>query len=71
VTDDLAAPMPPLARDLLIVKSCDRLLACPGTMTEIIRSGTWATVRMARKAGRPITIVLPAGRREEKNDEPS
>ncbi len=57
----LAAPMPPLARDLLIVKSCDRLLACPGTMTEIIRSGTWATTRYARKARKRITIVLPDG----------
>lgn len=24
-------------------------------------SGTWATIRMARKAGKPLAIVLPSG----------
>lgn len=57
----------PLARDHIIAKNCDRLLATPRTMTEIIRSGTWATIRYARKARKPITIVLPNGTiREER-----
>jgi predicted Rossmann-fold nucleotide-binding protein len=57
----LKHPMAPLARDKVIARRCDHLLACPGTMEEIVRSGTWATVRYARAAGKPITIVLPDG----------
>jgi predicted Rossmann fold nucleotide-binding protein DprA/Smf involved in DNA uptake len=52
---------PYLARDLKIALRCNRLIACPGTATEQLRSGTWATVRYARKAGKPITLVLPDG----------
>lgn len=51
----------PLKRNRLIVKYSDHLIAYPGTMTEIARSGTWATIRYARKTGKPITIVWPNG----------
>lgn len=61
--------MSPLHRNRLIVARCDHLLACPGTMTETLRSGTWATMRYARAAGKPITLVLPDGTvKEEKGD---
>lgn len=52
---------PPLVRDKLIARRCDRLLGCPAQVEEIIRSGTWATVRYARAAHKPITLILPDG----------
>lgn len=59
---DVVYPVKPfLERNHDIVNACDHLLACPGETTEQKRSGTWATVRYARKAGKPITIVWPNG----------
>lgn len=57
----------PLARNREIVARCDHLLACPAEPDEQIRSGTWATVRYARAAVKPITLLLPDGTvREER-----
>jgi hypothetical protein len=44
-----------------IVDACDVLFACPGTMEEQLRSGTWATIRYARKQGKKLIIVYPDG----------
>lgn len=52
-------PLPYLKRNHDIVDTCDFLLALPGTEQEIVRSGTWATIRYARKVGRPHEIVTP------------
>lgn len=55
-------------RNADIVAACDVLVAAPdGLERERRYSGTWATVRLARKAGKPIRVVLPDGRviREE------
>lgn len=54
-------PLPPLVRNKCIVTDTDVLLAAPATVHEIVRSGTWATVREARRRGRPIVIVAPDG----------
>jgi hypothetical protein len=55
-------PDKPLARNLIIVQRCDHLLATPASRKEMMRgSGTWATIRYARKAGKPHTIVWPDG----------
>jgi hypothetical protein len=51
----------PLERNRLIAARCDHLLACPAEPTEQLRSGTWTTVRYARAAGKPITILNPDG----------
>lgn len=57
----------PLARNRIIATRCDHLLAFPDSARERMRSGTWATVRYARAAGKPVTLVLPDGQvREEK-----
>lgn len=58
---DVWGPSEPLARDRIIARRCTRLLACPGQAAEIVRSGTWATVRYARLAHKPITIIFPNG----------
>ena len=53
-------PKPYLVRNRDIVDGSDELIACPeGPEKE--RSGTWSTVRYARKSGKPITIVWPSG----------
>lgn len=45
-----AKPMKPLERDQEIVKlGCDVLLAAPLQMNEALRSGTWSTIRYAKK----------------------
>jgi hypothetical protein len=46
-----------LNRDWDIVRVTDCLIAAPLTESETPRSGTWATVRMAREADRPIAIL--------------
>lgn len=55
-------PTPPLARNKDIVNAGAWVLACPGEMHEERRSGTWAAVRYARKAGKPIVFVWPNGK---------
>jgi hypothetical protein len=54
-------PAPPLDRNKHIVDSTEMLIACPKASEEL-RSGTWSTVRYARKCGRPIKVVWPDGR---------
>lgn len=46
-----------LARDSAMVRECDVLLAFPGSKTEVLRSGTWATIRRARKARKRILFT--------------
>lgn len=60
-------PKPPLDRNTTIVDASDVMLACPGEFDEVLRSGTWATIRRARKAGRPLYIVFPDGSIKEEN----
>jgi hypothetical protein len=43
-------------------------VACPRTDQEQRRSGTWATVRYARKVGKPVLIIGRDGKiKLEKN----
>lgn len=57
---------PPLDRNRDIVNASDVLLACPDG-PERVRSGTWSTVRFARKLNRHIVIVWPNGTVTEEN----
>lgn len=50
----------PLARNRKIVAECDILIAAPRHDKEELRSGTWATVRYARQAKKPV-IMLSRG----------
>ena len=53
-----------------IVDACDLLIACP-KMKEVTRSGTWATVRYARKMGKPIAILWRDGKYTYENQSSS
>lgn len=48
-------------RNHAIVDQTDVLWAAPHTMNEVVRSGTWATVRYARRVDKPIVIFWPDG----------
>jgi hypothetical protein len=52
---------PPLVRNYNIVKECDHLIATPKGFKMVMRSGTWATVRLARGSWKPYTIIYPDG----------
>lgn len=53
--------LPPLDRNHNIVDATELLIAAPKEEKEQQRSGTWATVRYARKKGKPVRVVLPDG----------
>lgn len=52
---------PYLERNRDIVDTRRYLVAVSSTMKEEWRSGTWSTVRYARKQNKPIFIILPDG----------
>jgi len=60
-SDDIRKPLAYLTRNHNIVKETERLMAAPGEVIEQLHSGTWATIRYARKLKRPICIVRPSG----------
>jgi hypothetical protein len=53
-----------LDRNHAIVDAVHALIAAPKGSKEERRSGTWATVRYARKDRKPIDLVTPDGRVE-------
>lgn len=55
--DGIKEAFPPLDRNRHIVASCDVLIAAPETDREQQRSGTWATVRYARAARKPVVML--------------
>lgn len=50
-----------LERNHDIARLCNLLIAAPRENSEIPRSGTWATVRSARKHKKPVAIVYRSG----------
>ncbi len=63
VYDEERRPRPYLERNLAIAyEGVDGLIAAPKNFIELPRgSGTWATIRYARKLKRTIWIVMPDG----------
>lgn len=53
-----------LERDRHIVAESHFMIAAPGTMHEVLRSGTWATVRYARRLLKSGKILFPDGTTE-------
>src|SRR5574342_318495 len=62
--DIVYRPNPPLKRNRHIVNMSDELIAAPYQYLEVMRSGTWATIRYAKQKGIKIHIVYPDGKVE-------
>lgn len=58
---------PPLERNRDIVDESDFLIATPRESQEVLRSGTWATIRYARRQKKHAYIVYPSGTLTEEN----
>lgn len=67
LADAIHDPMPPLERNRDIVNASDLLIACPQGKEEELRSGTWATIRYARRMGKQIIIIHPDGTTKEES----
>lgn len=52
---------PYLERNHDIVDAVDFMFATPGEINEQLRSGTWATIRYARKKQKKLMIIGPDG----------
>jgi len=48
-------------RNIAMVEGAEMVCAFPSTGEEIVRSGTWMTVRLARRAGVPLLVVPLSG----------
>jgi hypothetical protein len=62
ITATVMKATPALLRNHTIVDGCDVLIAAPDGPHERLRSGTWATVRYARRRKAPIVFCWPDGR---------
>lgn len=56
----LHPPAEPLGRNRLMVDGAILLVACPAG-AEVMRSGTWSTVRYARRLGKVVWLCQPDG----------
>lgn len=73
VTNNVYFCWPPagyLQRNQSIVRNSNLLYACPSTYEEELRSGTWSTIRYARKQEKTVVVVFPDGTfsREERGN---
>jgi hypothetical protein len=59
--DDYRVVLENLARNRLIVDETSMMIAAPKEDKEVLRSGTWATIRYARKVDKPLYVVQPSG----------
>lgn len=55
------APLPPLVRNHVMVDAATHVIATPKGYNEELRSGTWATIRYARKMKRQLFVIYPDG----------
>lgn len=59
--DHVFPEKPYLVRNEDIVRSVSYVIGAPGESMEVLRSGTWSTIRKARKLKRNLFIVYPSG----------
>lgn len=64
IGDEIHIELPYLVRNRNIVDQTELLIAMPSTTYERLRSGTWSTVRYARKQNRIIIKIFPDGQVE-------
>jgi hypothetical protein len=57
-----------LERNHDIVDQSQIILAAPNEDEEILRSGTWSTIRYTRKQKKPLIIIYPSGNFEIENN---
>lgn len=50
-----------LERNLAIISDTDQLIACPREYENQVRSGTWYTIRQAKKRNKTVRVILPNG----------
>ena len=62
-------PIAPLDRNRIMVQRAHLVIGTPGTDSEILRSGTWMSIRYAKKMVRPLVIFYPGGAIEAFNME--
>ncbi len=67
--DVLLKPKEYLARNKDIVDNSEILIATSATDKEKLRSGTWSTVRYARKKNKLIYIIFPNGKIKVEGEE--
>lgn len=54
---NIYSPREYIERDHDIVDATEKIIAAPQKKAEVLRSGTWATMRYARKTGKPVYIA--------------
>lgn len=59
--NSVAKPEDPLERNKKIVEESDLVIACPKELKSTLRSGTWSTIRHAKKTEIPVWIIYPDG----------
>jgi hypothetical protein len=64
--DEVRSPRSYLVRNHDIVNDAQVLVATPGQQSEVMRSGTWATIRYARKLGVRTVVIYPSGNMEDR-----
>ncbi len=58
ITSHVVLPAKPyIARNHDIVNQTERMIASPKENDEVIRSGTWATIRYARLMGKSVWVI--------------
>lgn len=62
---------PYLRRNMDIIKECSVLIATPRSHKEVIRSGTWSTVRRAVDYQRRVLVVYKDGTVHERTENPA
>lgn len=55
-------PKPYLERNKEIVNETEVLIATPKEPKEVLRSGTWATIRYAKKRNKKVYVIFSDGR---------
>jgi hypothetical protein len=59
--DRVEYPRPYFDRNRAIVAACDVLIAAPAEMANPLRGGTWHTLGVAEREGRPVWVCWPDG----------
>lgn len=61
MVDEMREEAPYLERNRHIVDECSVLIGTPKEFKEVVRSGTWYTIRYARKSKKFTCVIYPNG----------